>query len=191
MSSINGDTGTFFEREMRWTPEEAEQRADGIDIRGLGIDPQNMLAIQILRNYNVVSTLSSVDGGQAFDAISMDAALSASAMGLVTGPDLQIKNLLRGGQAWEKLWLKATEMGLAVHPLISPLYLFNRLRNGGEEVLSAVAQEKLGKLYPEFHKIWDLKNEEALFMFRIFYTDIQPVKSMRLSIDQIYFTDGN
>lgn len=181
----------FFEREMRWTPAEATNKADGIDIRGLGIDPQNMLAIQILRNYNVVSTLSAVDGGRAFDSISMDAALAASAMGLVTGPDLLIKNLLKGGQAWEKLWLAATRKGLSVHPLISPLYLFNRLHNGGEDVLSLEAREKLTTLFPRFKSLWALKNEEPLFMFRIFYTDKQPVKSMRLSIDQIYFTDGH
>jgi hypothetical protein len=181
----------FFQREMRWTAEEAVQKADGIDIRGLGIDPQNMLAIRILSNYDVVSTLSAVNGGQAFDAISMDAALAASAMGLVTGPDLLINNLLRGGQAWEKLWLTATKLGLSLHPLVSPLYLFNRLHNGGEDVLSAEATEKLNTLYPRFKSLWDLNVEEPLFMFRIFYADRQPVKSLRLSIDQIYFTNGH
>lgn len=181
----------FFNREMRWTPEEAEKRADGIDIRGLGIDPQSMLAIRILSNYDVVSTLSSVGGGQAFDAISVDAAVSASAMGLVTMPELSTESLLKGGQAWERLWLEATRQGLAFHPLVSPLYLFNRAFNGGEKELSEKARITLKEQYPRFEQIWHLGNEQPIFMFRIFYSNIEPVRSMRISTDKILFPNDH
>lgn len=181
----------FFEREMRWTEEEAEQKRDGIDIRGLGIDPQNLLAIKILRNYKVVSTLSEINGGKAFDEISLSATRSASAMGLITAADLKTETLLKAGRAWEKLWLMATKMDLSFHPLISPLYLFNRLHNGGDEVLESYAKDKLSSLHPIFKSIWQLKNDQPLFMFRIFYTDKVPVPSKRLSLDKIYYSDGH
>ena len=181
----------FFEREMRWTPAEAEETADGIDIRTLGIDPQKMLAIQILRNYRVVSTLADIDGGKAFDAIAMDAARKASAIGLVTAPNLKASCLLEGGRAWEKLWLDFTNKDLAFHPLISPLYLFNRLNNEGDDVLDRPALDKLQSLYPDFRSLWQLEADEPIFMFRIFYTDKRPMRSHRLPTDKIYFSDGH
>ena len=180
----------FFHREMRWTPQQAEEQRDGIDIRSLGIAPENMLGLQILRNFDVVTTLADIDGGQAFDAISMDAAKNASAMGLLYGPDLSSETLIRAGQAWENIWLSATEQNIAFHPLVSPLYLLNRLNNGGRDHLDPRAVEKLKDLAPEFESIWNIGNGKPLFMFRIFCTDKRPVKSLRLSMDKIYFKDG-
>ncbi|MDZ7845745.1 MAG: hypothetical protein U5L96_02630 [Owenweeksia sp.] len=121
----------------------------------------------------------------------MDAAQSASAFGLLTRPVFSSEEFVKGGRAWQRLWLQATQMGYSVHPLIAPLYLFPRVLHGGKEALSHSAVKKLETLRERFAKLWDqpaMSDQAEVFLFRIFKTDHQPVSSIRLSTDKIFIS---
>lgn len=181
----------FFTREMRWTPEQAEKRADGIDIRSLEIAPEMMGAIAMLKEEEVIDTLRAVKGGDGFNEISMQSFRTASAVGLVLRPKYGSKEFYEGGKAWERLWLQATMEGLSIHPLIAPLYLFPRVIYGKGIGLNEHSLKELKVLREQFLQLWSL--DEGLgevFMFKLFKTDYTPVKSYRLPVNKILVTDA-
>ena len=178
----------FFFREMRWTPQEVEDKRNGIDIRTLEIEPQKMAAIGVLKEPEVVDLLRNIDGGSGFDAISMEAAQTASAFGLLTIPSHdKDKMMVHAGRIWERLWLEATANELSVHPLISPIYLFEIANDPGQKKLSKKVVDHLLKLQIEFNHIWDIKDSyKGVFLFKLFKTDYKAKRTNRLPLNQIF-----
>lgn len=176
----------FFHREMRWTAQEAIEKGDGIDIRTLEVPPEMMGAIKMLQEEEVIETLRKVGGGDGFNEISRQAINAAGAVGLVIRPTFAPEEFFLGGMAWERLWLKATVMELAIHPLIAPLYLFPRYEHGASEGLEKADVEKLKHLRQRFLKLWKLPNNKGeVFLFRVFKTNHTPVRALRLPLETI------
>ncbi len=180
----------FFHREMRWTPEEAIERGDGIDIRTLEVPSEMMGAIKMLQEEEVIDTLRQVEGGDGFNSISREAINAAAAVGLVIRPTFAQEEFFLGGMAWERLWLKATVMDLAIHPLIAPLYLFPRQVYGKNEGLSQADALKLKHLRERFLKLWNIPEYKGeIFLFRLFKTNHTPVRALRLPLETILSTN--
>jgi len=177
----------FFHREMRWTPQQVEDFRNGIDIRTLEIEPEMMAAIGVLKEQEVVATLEEIGGGDGFNAIAMQAAVSASAFGLFSM--LQSNNRaydLEVGRHWERFWLLATSQGYSIHPLISPVYLFEIVNDPLQDKVGQEVVDRLLPLQEKFRKLWRLsRHEKGAFLFKIFKTNHVPVRTNRLPINQL------
>src|ERR1700749_2101577 len=112
---------------MRCTSEDAERTCDGIDVKTLVLSNSQMSALGVIKNKHVVKAINDLEGGKALDSLSKRSLTSASALCLITLPKYNHENFFKGGQAMERLWLGATNMALAIHPVISPLYIFPRI----------------------------------------------------------------
>jgi molybdopterin/thiamine biosynthesis adenylyltransferase len=78
-----------------------------------------------------------VGGGHGLAAPARKQIAAASAVGLLTMPgrahdiDSTRRTYFAGGTALQRVWLLATKLGLAFHPMTAILYLFARLEQGG------------------------------------------------------------
>src|SRR5690606_21337330 len=110
---------------------------------------------------------------------------SASALCLITLPGFNLENFFEGGRAMERFWLKATALNLAVHPLISPLYLFSRILHGNGEGLDPKSIKELTALREEFALLTGLDNHHAeVFLTKISYAEEPEIKALRLPIEK-------
>ena len=131
-----------------------------------------------------------MEGGDGFNSISREAINAAAAVGLVIRPTFAQEEFFLGGMAWERLWLKATVMDLAIHPLIAPLYLFPRQVYGKNEGLSQADALKLKHLRERFLKLWNIPEYKGeIFLFRLFKTNHTPVRALRLPLETILSTN--
>lgn len=86
----------------------------------------------------------------------------------------------------ERFWLEATNLNLAVHPLISPLYLFSRILHGNGEGLEDKDIRELQFLREQFNKITQSGNENAeVFLAKIAIASEPPLRSHRLPLEDI------
>ncbi len=179
----------FVSREMRWTPEQAEQTKDGIDIRTLGLAPAEMAALMLIKDPAVAHVLHDIDGGKALIDVTIQSVMESAGIGIITldgKPGRQ--KFFEGGRVMEKLWLKVTELNLAIHPLISPFYLFPRVYMGEGEGLDLPEIEKLTALRKNFHEITKIKdNCTEIFMYKIGKTTPIPIKALRLPLTETLF----
>ncbi|MDQ6480755.1 Rv1355c family protein [Dyadobacter sp. LHD-138] len=177
----------FVHKEMKWTREEAENSADGIDIQTLGMDSSQLAALSLLKDKEIVQVLKSIDGGKALIDVSRKVIESASALGIITLPDYNPKNFFEGGISLERLWLKAEMLGYAIHPLISPFYLFPRVLHGSNEGLDDDEGSKLLALRQNFLNVIPLRNNMAeVFLFKIAKAEKPVVKSLRLPFNETF-----
>jgi hypothetical protein len=105
---------------------------------------------------------------------------AASAVGLLTCKGLAPADWFCGGRAMQRVWLRATALGLAFQPMTALLYLFTRLQQGGGEALSAEEREQLRELRSEFGKLFPIRDDSAeLMLFRLARTGPPSARSLR------------
>ncbi len=176
----------FVHREMRWTNEEAERTRDGIDIQTLGLGHSLMAAMGVIRSEQVINAVKEIGGGNALGMLAIRTVSTASALCMISLPGYNLKNFFEGGRAMERFWLEATNFNLAVHPLISPLYLFSRILHGNGEGLEDKDIRELQFLREQFNKITQSGNENAeVFLAKIAIASEPPLKAHRLPLEDI------
>ncbi len=178
----------FVGREMRWTPEEAETKGDGIDIRSLGLSGPEALALGLVKDPEVAGTLKKIEGGHALVQAALKTVSGAAAIGLITLPEYGHRSFFEGGKAMQRLWLQTELEELALHPLISPLYLFPRILYGTENGLDETEIRKLRELRQQFLQIFPLEPGLAeVFLFKIGKADRPLIQSHRLPLHTTLF----
>lgn len=176
----------FVHREMRWTKEDAEYTRDGIDVRTLGLSNSQLAALNVIKNEKVVSTIKELGGGRAFDTLAKRTIDSASALAMITLPEYNLKNFFDGGRSMERFWLAATNMDIAVHPLISPFYLFPRIMHSEGEGLDEKSITELKSLRKEFENLTKIGDNQAeVFLTKIAIASAPTIKTHRLPIEDV------
>jgi hypothetical protein len=81
-------------------------------------------------------------------------------------------------------------MNLAIHPLISPLYLFSRILHGNGEGLEEKNIRELHLLREQFNKITQSTNNDAeVFLAKISISPEPALKAHRLLLEDILVVD--
>lgn len=182
----------FVHREIRWTNEEAERTRDGIDIQTLGLGHSLMAAMGVIRSEKVINAVKDLGGGNALGMLAMRTVSTASALCLISIPGYNLKNFFEGGRAMERFWLEATNLNLAIHPLISPLYLFSRILHGNGEGLDDKNIQELHFLREQFNKITQSANDDSeVFLAKIAIAAEPRVKSHRLLLKDILVVEND
>ncbi len=178
----------FVNHEMRWTPEEAESKKDGIDVQTLGLSNSQLAALGIIKSPETIQEINYIDGGKGLEVIAKKSVNSASAIALITLPKYSPINFFEGGRSLERFWLMATQLGLSVHPLISPLYIFPRIVHGNGESLTQKNIEELKVLREDFKELTGVEDHEAeVFLVKISVAEEPKVKSFRLPVHEVLF----
>lgn len=178
----------FVHREMKWTPSEAELSRDGIDVRTLGLNNAQIAALSIIRDREISQTLKSVQGGGALVDAALRSVSTASALGMITMPKYSYKDFFLGGMAMQRLWLRAEQLHFAIHPLISPFYLFPRITKGKNAGLDGPEASRLRALRKKFMELVPFGEDVAeVFLFKIAQAEKPGIKSYRLPLSETLF----
>lgn len=176
----------FVHREMRWTPEDAEKTLTGIDIRTLELGNSLMAAMGVIKSEKVIDAVKQFGGGNALGMLAMRTVSTASALCMISIPGYELKNFFEGGRSMERFWLEATNLNLAIHPVISPLYLFSRILHGNGEGLDEKNIKELQYLREAFNKIAGTGNNDAeVFLTKIAIAKEPVLKAHRLPVKDI------
>ncbi|MDB5152058.1 MAG: Rv1355c family protein [Mucilaginibacter sp.] len=176
----------FVHREMRWTKQDADHTKDGMDIRTLGLSNSQLAALSVIKDEKVVRTLKDLDGGYALDMLAKRTIANASALCMITLPEYNLKNFFDGGRSMERFWLAATHHRIAVHPLISPFYLFPRVTHSNGEGLDPKSIIELKGLRENFLNLTKLDDNRAeIFLTKIAVAPEPLVKTQRLPLEKV------
>lgn len=176
----------FFHREMRWSDKEAVEKRNGMDVHTLELPPEALIALNIMKDPDVIKTVREIDGAQALRGASLPHAATSSAMALLSMPSYTPADFVIGGRIAQRLWLQSTEMKIAFQPLIAPLYLFPRVIFGNGEDLPQYMIDELNVLRQQFLQIFPGSNQRGeVFLFRVFKAAEVEKRSLRLKLEDI------
>lgn len=154
--------------ELRWTPEDVEVTGDGIDVETLGLAPSDLVGLKLVARRSVVEVLKMLGAGRRLATLSRRAVDAASAVVLLSVPGTDRHASFEGGRAFQRVWLEATMMGVAMQPMSAAPYLFARLERGHHDGFSEAEQEELASLHARYRQVFPRRNGETeVLLFRI------------------------
>jgi molybdopterin/thiamine biosynthesis adenylyltransferase len=183
-----------FYHEIRWNKEEALKTKDGVELASVDISQGEIAGFKVAGDWNAVELLSQWDKGNAFKKMSVKSVKSASAMVLFTIPKFDQSGLLKAGRAVQRAWILANQRGVAVHPMLSPAFFFNRLIHGSGIELTSQTAEKLSLLRQRFLKVFPVNSAEDrydIFLMKVAVANqMKNVKSLRKDKSELFFVDN-
>jgi len=180
----------LFEKELRWTQQEATETNDGLDIRTLELNPKDAIGFRVARDPMAVNLVAEWGLGRALENMTADLMRTASAVGLVVVSEFDRTALVEAGKAIERIWLSATKNKISMQPVLASVLHFARLTHGKEAAGMPIwIRNRFGELKKEFDDIFhQVNSEESVFLFRLFSGDDPQVKSLRLDTDQFFYS---
>lgn len=170
----------FIHKEMRWNEDEVEQRQDGIGIHTLDLSNNDQIGLRLIKDNRTVQFLDQIKGGSIFRKLAMRQCQSSTAIGLITLPEANSLNYLKGGMAAEKLWLEAAAMGYQIHPLNVPLIFFYKQNFQSENKLSDIHSKEISALHEQFKTLFGITGNLAeIFLFRVFKASESELRTIR------------
>jgi hypothetical protein len=173
-------------REMMGELAEAPDAPLGIALDTLELTPADRAALQILRRRDVVALLRAEQRGAALLELAQKPARAASAIGFLHVADDGPRGALIGGVALQRVWLRATQLGLALQPISAGLYMLQQLQSDASR-LSAWERGELARLAPEFGAYFALPPERCgILVFRLFRAAAPSARSARLALADVF-----
>lgn len=137
----------------------------GIDVCSLGLDPADLVMLDILRRPEVMANLAAWDAGTALGDDTYQRVSASAAIAVISVPGQSLTAYARGGAAAESVWITAQQHGLAVQP-VSPVFLYAHGEDDLRELSSAFAGY-LGDLQYNFRKLANTRaGESQVLVFR-------------------------
>lgn len=162
--------------ELRW-PGDPDPDT-GLDVTTLGLDPADLVVLDILRRPEVMAKLSDWDGGAALGDDTFERVTSSSALAVVSVRGRRLTDYALAGSAVEAVWVDAQRHGLAVQP-VSPVFLYAHDDRDRSE-LSPAHADALRDLQYAFRRLTCTERDESqALVLRLSYAPRPTVRSRR------------
>lgn len=177
--------------EVRFTTEDAVRTRDGVDLRTLDLPLPMQWVVKSLRSQRVVRAITALTGGKALEATGIQPVSSAGAVGLITMPGATPRDYFAGGRALQRLWLRVTQLGMAMQPMSVLPYLFARVIRGGGAPLGEAEVAELRALRARYVKIFEVTDDNAeILLFRLTEAPAPGTRALRRSVEDVLEVRG-
>jgi hypothetical protein len=184
-------------REVRWSEKEALASRDGLDIATLELTPTDEAGMRLISDWSVMAAVHDVGGGLGLATSAKKHVAAACAVGLLTLEDPARESVstrytyVRGGIALQRVWLLATKLGLAFHPMTALTYLFTRLEEGKGAGLDERDGRELVELRRRYREVFELTRPATeLMVFRLAVASPPTARSLRRKVSEMLEVEG-
>lgn len=188
----NKNLHDFLFKHLHWSKKEVELNRDGMSIESLELGALQSMMFRLLSSWNLVRFLN-LFGFSRFvpnQSYKLCRGSSALCMLIMTGKGL-FDSFVDGGRVFQRIWLTATSLGLALHPMTGVTFLIQRLRMTDKTELTIAHQKLLTELEKQLEEIFPITKEKSMIMaFRLGYADPPSDKSLRLQVDKVLIEDS-
>lgn len=172
----------LFTKEVRWTPEDARRTRDGLDLATFEMGAAEVLGMQVASDPQAIALVRRWKAGSAFTDLSGPAIRSSSAVVCISMPRMDRPHALLAGRAMERVWLRATALGLAAHPVSAPV-LLNLMADA--PVFDASEREEIARCATGIRELFATGERSPAFLLRIFRAPAPSERSLRRPMDMI------
>jgi hypothetical protein len=132
-------------KQLRMSRVDAERTRDGLDLRTLGLPPGGRILLGAIRNWKFLQAMNHFGASRCLSLPSVLSVIQSGAVGCLSLNGFDERSIVEGGRAFQRLWLRATALGLQLHPLGSlPIFLAHSEQLEGRELTASqrnLAQE--------------------------------------------------
>lgn len=168
--------------DLRWNAQ-AATRMDGMEVAALGLSTPELVQLSLWARPGAPSLLSEIGGGRAVEDMARQRLWASAALGAVLAEPTP-QGAVEAGRELTRLWLKATELGLGLHPLGALPGLLCWLESEHAPVSKAVSS--LAARAREARGLLGALGSEAVHVvFRLIHAPIPQLRSLRHPVDRV------
>jgi molybdopterin/thiamine biosynthesis adenylyltransferase len=172
--------------EIRWSKAEAERSRSGLDLDTLELSASDLAALQVCRDWSVLSLVQQWQGGRALEKTAKRSLEAASSVGLITMPGSRPSDYFDGGRSMQRAWLTATQLHVAFQPVTSMVYLFARLTRGNGTGLPDWMIGELSELRARYCKLFAVNDHMGeIVLFRLLQAEAPSARSLRRPVEEV------
>jgi nitroreductase len=176
--------------ELRWSRAEAEASGDGLEVDSLALSAIDRTGLELCRRQEALELLAQWDRGSGLARLGRNWAASASALGLLTAKPADRLGFFNAGRAMQRVWLTATQQGLATHPMTFLPYGFARVLRGAGTGFAPSTVAGLHALRPAYAQAFGLEGTEGeVLLFRVFPSKGAVPPAVRRPVDAVLHLD--
>jgi hypothetical protein len=174
-----------FMNEVRWTPEEAIETKDGIDLATVELSQSDIAGMRLVRDPRAITYLREWNKGQGLLTMGRKGPIASSALCLIWADEHSQQAVFNGGRILERAWLYVNSRNIAMQPVSPATFIFYRLVLDDPYIRSEFREDMIEwrKVFKETLQLPEESND--LFLFRLFYADEPEVKSYRYPIEEV------
>src|SRR6185295_7128515 len=101
--------------DLRWNAQ-AAARMDGMEVAAMGLSTPELVQLSLWARPGAPALLSEISGGRAVEEMARQRLMASGALGAVLAEPTP-EGAVEAGRELTRLWIKATELGLGLHPL--------------------------------------------------------------------------
>ena len=165
---------------LLWTAKEDEEQRAGLYIKTLELPPPVQLAFKLLHSWSWAHRSGKIGLPKLVAATTKKLYASCGAIGLLTIPSNSDTDFVVGGRMLQRMWLTATQLGLSLQPVVSTLYLGQRVLAGDTEKFSAEQIKLIQQAYKTIKETFGITEETMLMTFRIGYSKPPSARARKL-----------
>ena len=174
------DLHTHLMKMIRFTPDRALLKRDGLPLKNLEAGRSGETILKLCRPWAVMHLANRMGLGRMVAKTAARWTRQSSAMGLLTISGRNTEARLTGGRALERLWLTATRQGLSFQPMTAATLFRERWESGLKDSFSMSHQQRLGKIWPLYDRIFDINpGETQIMLFRLGYGGSVSCRTLR------------
>jgi len=156
----------LFFKEIIWSSKKEFQRTTGFPVKTMELKPPQKIMLKFLRNWQVMKLFNNINFARLI--ANDNAKIYSSGAGIVA---IIISNkdedFLLAGRVMERIWLKATQIGLSVHPITGILYFWQAIQNNMIDFFSQEHIEMVNNAYEKIKKIFNVNENIIALTLRI------------------------
>jgi hypothetical protein len=176
----------FLFEHLRWTRRQFEESKDGMSIESLELGRFQAKMMKLLSSWSLVRIFNGFGFSKFIHLQSYELCKGSSALCLLSHEGKEFDSYVNGGRVLQRLWLTATSLGLAFHPMTGITFLLYRLYNGAAG-LSDGHQRLLFGIHEKMKKLFLLSETQSIIIaFRIGYADPPSDKSVRRTLKEVF-----
>ncbi|MEK9182128.1 MAG: hypothetical protein AAB781_00895 [Patescibacteria group bacterium] len=179
----------FFYEHILWNEEE-QGKAGGFYIKTLEFLPHQLKGVKLFKNWIILKILNKI--GKVSKMIAKENAekyANSGALAVVVAKGNSREDFVNAGRTAEKVWLKATELGLSVHPCTGVIYFMERIKGGDKEAFSQSHLETIKTAYSDIERTFGTEGKTIPMLFRLGFADEPSARSLRMK-PNILFAGG-
>ena len=173
----------FFFSHINWNLTEDKTNSIGFYIDTLELPPPARLGFKLFKNWTALNIFNKVGLSNLVSLVNSKVHSSASAIGVVTIPNIEPKDFVLAGRMMERLWLTATSLGFSLQPLTGILFLRLRIINGDKTNFSSRHIELIESVYEKVKNIFNVGDDHIVMLFRLGKSGEPSARSSRLPPD--------
>lgn len=159
----------FFFEHINWTEREEIEKRLGFYIKTLELPPPVQILLRLFKRWPIMNFLNKLGFNKIIAKGNAVNYAKASVMVSFAVKNGEPKEFIVAGRLMQRVWLKATEMGLSAQPMAGMLFFMQAISGGEVGKFSSDQIELIKSSYKKVKDSFGINNEVPVMILRIGY----------------------